>query len=88
MIVIAGSYDQDQGGMGAFQEYPQVSVINLSYTNILYTYHYIGCVYVCSYGYSVALFCVGNLTIFKAGYVGIDWYSILASMLCHANVTL
>ena len=24
-MVIAGSYDQDQGGWGAFQEWPQVS---------------------------------------------------------------
>ena len=26
LLVIAGSYDQDQGGMGAFQEWPQVCV--------------------------------------------------------------
>ena len=26
MVVLAGGYDQDQGGMGAFQEWPQVTM--------------------------------------------------------------
>lgn len=29
MIVLAGSYDQDQGGMGGFQEWNQVSLFKL-----------------------------------------------------------
>lgn len=27
MIVLAGSYDQDQGGMGGFQEWNQASLL-------------------------------------------------------------
>ena len=37
LIVLAGGFDQDQGGMGGFQEWNQV-------------YMFVGCSVVCKYG--------------------------------------
>ena len=38
--MLSGSYDPDQSGLGAFQEFPQVSTLSLTFVAFYYSCRY------------------------------------------------